>query len=30
MEIVQRDSQGKIISKNYNFIHTMTVSFKLS
>jgi len=27
MELVQRDSQGKIIAKNYNFIHTMTVSF---
>jgi sulfur-oxidizing protein SoxZ len=27
MDLVQRDSQGKIIAKNYNFIHTMTVSF---
>jgi sulfur-oxidizing protein SoxZ len=27
MELVQRDKQGKIIAKNYNFIHTMTVSF---
>jgi sulfur-oxidizing protein SoxZ len=27
MELVQRDKQGKIIAKNYHFIHTMTVSF---
>jgi sulfur-oxidizing protein SoxZ len=27
MELVQRDRQGKIIAKNYNFIHTMTASF---
>jgi sulfur-oxidizing protein SoxZ len=27
MELVQRDKQGKIITKNYHFIHTMTVSF---
>jgi sulfur-oxidizing protein SoxZ len=27
MEIVQRDKQGKIIGKNYHFIHTMTVAF---
>jgi len=27
MELVQRDKQGKIIPKNYHFIHTMTVSF---
>lgn len=27
MEIVQRDPQGKIIPKNYHFIHTMTVTF---
>jgi sulfur-oxidizing protein SoxZ len=27
MEIVQRDKQGKIIGKNYHFIHTMIVAF---
>ena len=27
MELVQRDKQGKIVPKNYNFIHTMTVSY---
>lgn len=27
MEIVQRDQQGKIVPKNYHFIHTMTVTF---
>lgn len=27
MEIVRRDKQGKIIVKNYHFIHTMTVSY---
>ena len=27
MELVQRDKQGKLISKNYNFIHTMTVDY---
>ena len=27
MELVQRDKQGKIIPKNYNFIHTMTVDY---
>jgi sulfur-oxidizing protein SoxZ len=27
MELVQRDRQGKIIAKNYHFIHTMTVLF---
>ena len=27
MELVQRDKQGKIIAKNYHFIHTMTVAF---
>jgi sulfur-oxidizing protein SoxZ len=27
MEIVQRDKQGKIISKNYDFIHSMAASF---
>jgi sulfur-oxidizing protein SoxZ len=27
MELVQRDKQGKIIAKNYHFIHTMTVLF---
>jgi len=27
MEIVQRDKASKIISKNYHFIHTMTVAF---
>ena len=27
MEIVERDKQGKIISKNYHFIHTMTAAF---
>lgn len=27
MEIVQRDKQGRIIPKNYNFIHSLAVSF---
>jgi sulfur-oxidizing protein SoxZ len=27
MEIVQRDKQGSIIPKNYNFIHTLTVAY---
>jgi sulfur-oxidizing protein SoxZ len=27
MEIVQRDKQGRIISKNYRFIHSMTVTY---
>ena len=27
MEIVQRDKQGKIIPKNYHFIHSMAVAF---
>ena len=27
MELVQRDKQGKIVPKNYNFIHTMTVYY---
>jgi sulfur-oxidizing protein SoxZ len=27
MEIVQRDKANKIIPKNYQFIHTMTVTF---
>jgi sulfur-oxidizing protein SoxZ len=27
MEIVQRDKQGKIIPKNYHFIHSMAVSY---
>ena len=27
MEIVQRDKQGNIIRKNYNFIHTLTVTY---
>jgi|SRR5215468_10238256 len=27
MEIVQRDKQGQLIKKNYNFIHTMTVIY---
>jgi len=27
MEIVQRDKQGKIIPRNYHFIHTLTVTF---
>lgn len=27
MELVQRDKQGKIIPKSYNFIHTMTVNY---
>jgi len=27
MELVRRDKQGKIVPKNYNFIHTMTVSY---
>ena len=27
MEIVQRDKQGKIIPRNYDFLHAMTVLF---
>jgi len=27
MEIVQRDKQGRIIPRNYDFLHAMTVSF---
>jgi len=27
MEIVQRDKQGKIISKNYHFIHSLAIAF---
>ena len=27
MELVQRDKQGKIIPKSYDFIHTMAVSY---
>lgn len=27
MEIVQRDKQGKIIPKNYQFIHSMVATF---
>lgn len=27
MEIVQRDKQGKIIPRNYDFLHTMTILF---
>lgn len=27
MEIVQRDKQGRIISKNYQFIHSMAAAF---
>jgi thiosulfate oxidation carrier complex protein SoxZ len=27
MEVVQRDKQGALIRKNYNFIHTVMVSF---
>jgi sulfur-oxidizing protein SoxZ len=27
MEIVRRDKDGKVIEKNYNFIHTVVVSF---
>jgi sulfur-oxidizing protein SoxZ len=27
MELVQRDKQGEIIRRNYNFIHTVAVSF---
>ena len=27
MEIVQRDKHGKIINKNYHFIHSLTVVF---
>lgn len=27
MEIIERDKEGKILAKNYNFIHTMIVSF---
>jgi sulfur-oxidizing protein SoxZ len=27
MELVQRDKQGKIVPKNYHFIHTMTVNY---
>ena len=29
MELVQRDKQGKIVPKNYNFIHTMTVNYNV-
>jgi sulfur-oxidizing protein SoxZ len=28
MEIVQRDKQGKIIPKNYHFLHAMKASFE--
>jgi sulfur-oxidizing protein SoxZ len=27
MEIVQRDKQGSIVRKNYNFIHTLAVTY---
>jgi len=27
MDLVQRDKQGKIVPKNYNFIHTMRVDY---
>jgi sulfur-oxidizing protein SoxZ len=27
MEIVQRDNQGKVIDKNYQFIHSMAAAF---
>lgn len=27
MELVRRDKQGKIVPKNYNFIHTMMVDY---
>jgi thiosulfate oxidation carrier complex protein SoxZ len=27
MEVVQRDKDGKVVVKNYNFIHTMIVTF---
>jgi sulfur-oxidizing protein SoxZ len=27
MEIIQRDKDGKLIEKNYNFIHTVVVTF---
>jgi Sulphur oxidation protein SoxZ len=27
MEVVQRDKQGALIQKNYNFIYTLAVSF---
>ena len=27
MELVQRDKQGKIVPKNYYFLHTMTVNY---
>jgi len=27
MEVVQRDKQGTIIRKNYNFIHTVAVAY---
>jgi thiosulfate oxidation carrier complex protein SoxZ len=27
MELVQRDKQGAIIRRNYNFIHTMTANY---
>ena len=27
MDLVQRDKQGKIVPRNYNFIHTMTVDY---
>jgi sulfur-oxidizing protein SoxZ len=27
METVERDSAGKVVEKNYNFIHTVTVTY---
>ncbi|MBI4525838.1 MAG: thiosulfate oxidation carrier complex protein SoxZ [Deltaproteobacteria bacterium] len=27
MEVVQRDKAGRVVMKNYNFIHTMIVTF---
>jgi len=27
MEIIARDKDGKVIEKNYNFIHTVTITF---
>jgi sulfur-oxidizing protein SoxZ len=27
MELVQRDKQGNVIPKNYNFVHAITVSY---
>jgi sulfur-oxidizing protein SoxZ len=27
MELVQRDKQGNVIPKNYNFVHAFTVSY---